>query len=134
MQPQHPRIDPLALLANALDEPGHSVLSSVDAALDPVLEPVTVVQIPAVEPVGSLGRWSFRVEVSLTTFADTSAKAWEPHAHVADRLLALTQLGSVRISSIRCNLEPVNIAGRAPQWPGVVSTYVIFMREESTNG
>lgn len=135
MDPTHTRLDPLALISTALlTAATHPVTTDMDAGMDPSRGPVTVVQVPNHVPAGPYTRWSFQVSVTISTFAGSSATAWEAHTEVADAMLDLAGLdyGRVRVSSVTCTLEPVNITGRtAPQWPGLVSTYTLFMREGS---
>lgn len=135
MEPTHTRLDPLALISTALLQGAtHPVVTDMDAGMDPIQDPVTVVQVPNVTPASPLTRWSFQVSVTLSTFAESSATAWGAHTEVADAMLDLSGLdgGRVRVSSVTCTLEPVNITGRtAPQWPGLVSTYTLFIREAS---
>lgn len=132
MEPRHTRRDHLALLVEHLDSlADHPVVSDLDAGADPAHQPVTVVQVPQTVPAGPYTRWSFDVSVTITTFAGSSAQAWDHHAQVADLLLATTAVaqGEVLVSSVVCTLEPTNVPGRtAPDWPGLLSTYTMSMR------
>lgn len=135
MEPTHTRLDPLALISTALlQATAHPVVTDMDAGMDPSRAPVTVVQVPTHVTAGPYTRWNFQVSVTISTFAESSTAAWGAHTEVADAMLDLSGLdgGRVRVSSVTCTLEPVNITGRtAPQWPGLVSTYTLFIREGS---
>lgn len=133
MEPTHPRLDPLALLVQQLGtQADHPVVSYMDASENPSEQPISVIQIPNHAPHSLTTRWSFSVDITITTFARTSATAWSYHAPLADAILELTALdgGRVTVSTPHCTLEPVTVAGGSgPQWPGVVSNYTIYIRE-----
>ena len=133
MHNPHPRPDVLALLAQALDTPEHPVSSGEDERLDASTRPHTVVQTRPLQH-GRYSRWSFRVHVTLTTFASSSTTAYDAHTEVADRLLELNYLGEANdwfVSAVVCEMEPVNIAGQsAPGWDGQTSTYEFFLRHK----
>lgn len=125
MEPTVPRIDPLALLVNELD-----VYSELDAAADPSGTPLSVLTVDNNVPAGPYTRWSFEVTATLTTFAGTAARAWAAHTSTADRILALETVGHTAVSGVQCTQEPVNLTGSptGPTWPGLVSTYSMYMR------
>lgn len=131
MEPTSPRLDPQAVLYQALVEAGASVVGDVDATLNPTAEPVTVVRTSYAEPAGRLTRWVYSVVVTLTTYADSAGAAWDAHTSVADALLGLTDVldDSVRVSGVVCTQEPQAIGSAdTPQWPGMVSLYSLTIR------
>lgn len=136
MEPRHIRIDFLAELVRYLrNTTGTDVVTGMDAGANPTDTPVTVIQVPTVSPAGRLTRWAFDVSITVTTFAESSARAWGAHEKVCDAILDMSSLdsraGLIRISSAVCTLEPVNVTGRnAPQWPGLLSNYTVYMRHE----
>lgn len=137
MPPTHDRLDYSALLVRYLDEAvGHTVVPSAGAEMDPRGRPVTVVQVPSASQNGAALRWSFRVSITVTTFAKDPSAAYYSHVEVADGILNMVTLGggSVRVSSVTADMEPADLtSATAPEWPAVVSSYTIFMRQERAN-
>jgi hypothetical protein len=136
MEPKTPRLDPVAVLYTALSSAvtGHRVYTGVDASVDPAVSPVTVLTVPSHTPAGAYTRWSFSVDVTLMTYAASTAEAARIHAEAADALLELTEASTedgrpVAVSGVICTLEPADLPTRAaPQWPGVMSSYNLFLR------
>lgn len=132
MEPVTARLDPQALLSTALVSTTQDVYTDTDASMDPSQRPVTVVQTTA-RPHGPLTRWSMEVDVTLVTYAASTTDAYTAHTEVADQLLALTEMqsptGPVAVSSVTCTMEPSDLKARtAPEWPGQVSTYTLYLR------
>lgn len=131
MEPTMERMDPQAVLYQALVEAGADVVGSVDATLNPTDTPVTVVRATSAEPAGRLTRWVFTVTASVVTYAATEGQAWDAHTAVADAVLGLTDAvgGSVRVSAVVCTQEPAALGSAdTPQWPGLVSLYSMTLR------
>ena len=131
MEPTMERLDPQAVLYQALTEAGVDVVGDVTATLNPTDTPVTVVRSTSMEPAGRLTRWWYNVTASLVTYAATPGEAWEAHTTAADAMLALTDVvgRSVRVSGVVCTQEPQAIdSAEPPQWPGVVSLYSLTLR------
>lgn len=126
------RIKPAEVVAELLHHAtGHTVLTSMGAETARMDLPVTVVTVPTMRQAAPLDRWAFRVQVSLTTFAAELAAAEAPHYAAHDALLAATASfdGSILISSLVCDSEPLPIVSRpGADWPGLVSTYTLYMR------
>lgn len=126
-----PRPDVVALLVEALDSDSHSVSSGEDEFLDASAGPRSVLQVSS-SPHGRYSRWSFKVNVTVTTFADSAVGAYDAHVALVDRLLNLNYLGTANdwyVSSVLCEMEPENITGQsAPSWDGQASTYELFIR------
>ena len=96
-------------------------------------EPVTVVQASYAPAPGTLpgNRWLFAVNVTLMTFAPTIDEALTVGGDVADVLLSLAKVGSVRLSSVTCTSEPTDRGHSAPSGASTVaSTYTAYMRRE----
>lgn len=134
MEPRHERLDPLAYLVEELGRlVDHPVVTTADAVLDPSYGPVTVVQVTSNIPAGRLTRWSFKVSVTVMTFAVDPATAFEAHVAVADRILGLTTVdgGDVLVSSVLAVQEPEDIPVRsATDWPGQLSHYTMYLRRK----
>lgn len=134
MEPRHERLDPLAYLVEELGRlVDHPVVTTADAVLDPSYGPVTVVQVTSNIPAGRLTRWSFKVSVTVMTFAVDPATAFEAHVAVADRILGLTTVdgGDVLVSSVLAVQEPGDIPARsATDWPGQLSHYTMYLRRK----
>lgn len=131
VEPVKERMDPQAVLYQALVEAGVDVQGDTTGNLDPTTKTVTVVQVTNAVPMGRLTRWAFTCQVSLVTYAGSSGSAWFDHTGVADALLGLTDVldGTVRVSGVVCTQEPVAIdSAMAPQWPGMVSLYSLTLR------
>lgn len=135
MEPRHARMDPLGLWTRHLDSVvSHSVVAAADAALDPTLQPVTVLQVTSTAPADPRGirRWLFSVSITVITYAGDVTSAMQAHAEVADAILDTTSLdGSVRVSSTRCTQEPEDVPiTSSTDWPGQLSSYTMYLRRE----
>ena len=129
------RFDPALVVRDGLRTAGvgHDVVLGRDASYDGS-EPVTVVVASHAPASGSLpaNRWLFRVNLTLSTTGpdyDSTADAAEA---AADALLALTSVGSVRLSSTTSVSEPVRTGSASPSDSTVtfVSTYVSHLRRD----
>lgn len=134
MEPRHERLDPLAYLVEELGRlVDHPVVTTADAALDPSYGPVTVVQVTSNTPAGRLTRWSFKVSVTMMTYADDPVTAFNAHVAVADAILELATVdgGDVLVSSVLAVQEPEDIPVRsATDWPGQLSRYTMYLRRK----
>ena len=131
VEPTQERMDPQAVLYQALVEAGVDVVGDTTARLDPTDTPVTVVKVTNTVPMGRLTRWVYTCQVSLVTYASGSGSAWHSHTGVADALLRLSDVldETIRVSGVVCTQEPVAIdSAVAPQWPGMVSLYSLTLR------
>lgn len=131
MEPTMERMDPQAVLYQALTEAGADVVGSVDASLNPTDTPVTVVRTTSAEPAGRLTRWVFSVTATVVTYAATEDAAWTAHTAVSDAVLGLGDVigGSIRVSGVVCTQEPTALGSAdTPQWPGLVSLYSMTLR------
>lgn len=131
MEPIMTRMDPQAVLYQALTEAGAEVVGDATASLDVTDHPVTVVRTTSVEPMGRLTRWVYDVTATVVTYAEDTGAAWDAHTAVADTLLGLTDVlgGSVRVSAVVCTQEPMALGSAdTPQWPGLVSLYSMTLR------
>lgn len=133
VQPKHSRIDPVAVLCRALSRDGSEVVASRDATYRPH-EVVTVVQVPIFQPAGSLpgNRFLFEVGVVLSTSAPDVDTAMDEAEAVADRMLSMTEVGGVSVSSVRCDSEPARVSPHMPSGAEVVtSRWSMMMRRKN---
>jgi hypothetical protein len=135
MEPLQPRLDHHAALwsAVAAKVPEHTVVTEVDAGLDPTYTPVSIVTEPVVRTATEYTRGVFTATFSVLTYAGTEAEARRVHNDVADAVLALGDMeyGGVvaRASKVVCTVEPSALpSSAAPEWPGVVSSYTTYIR------
>lgn len=128
------RIKPAEIVAELLDHATeHQILTAMGAEVSRLDLPVTVVTVPTMVQAGRVDRWAFRVQVAVTTFAASLADAEGPHYAAHDALLEATASfdGAVLISSLVCDSEPLpHVARPGADWPGLVSTYTLYMRSK----
>lgn len=132
VQPKHARFDPVAVLCEALSTPRHAVVADRDATYRPH-ELVTVVQAPIFQPAGSLpgNRFLFDVSVVLSTTGPDVDTVMDAAEDVADRMLSMTEVGGVFVSSVRCDSEPARVSPHMPSGAEVVtSRWSMMMRRK----
>lgn len=135
MEPLQPRLDHHAAIWQAIARtvPHYTVVTEVDAGLDPTLAPVTVVTEPTVQASTEFTRGVFSVTLTAMTYAATEAEARRVHNEIADVVLGLTDIEydevQARMSKVVCTLEPSALpSSAAPEWPGVMSSYTTYVR------
>ena len=135
MEPRQPRLDHHAAIwsAVAAKVPEHTVVTEVDAGLDPTYTPVSIVTEPVVRAATELTRGVFTVTFSVLTYAGTEAEARRVHNEVADAVLDLIELSydgvDARASRVVCTVEPSSLpSSAASDWPGVMSSYSTYIR------
>lgn len=135
MEPTQARLDYHAAIWAGLKDAvtSHSVVTEVDASLDPSRSPVSVVTEPAVRPASELTRGVFIATFSVLTYAGTENEARRAHIDVADTLLGLTRVEfdgvPARLARVTCTVEPSELpSSAAPEWPGVMSSYTTYIR------
>lgn len=135
MEPLQPRLDHHAAIwsAVAAKVPEHTVVTEVDAGLDPTYKPVSIVTEPVVRAATEFTRGVFTATFSVLTYAGTEAEARRVHNAVADAVLDLVDLEydgvTARASKVVCTVEPSALpSSAAPEWPGVMSSYTTYVR------
>jgi len=113
--------------------PEHTVVTEVDAGLDPTYTPVSIVTEPVVRAATELTRGVFTATFSVLTYAGTESEARKVHYEVADAVLDLgdmTYAGvPARAARVVCTVEPSALpSSAAPEWPGVMSSYTTYIR------
>lgn len=135
MEPLQPRLDHHAAIwsAVAAKVPEHTVVTEVDAGLDPTYMPVSIVTEPVVRAATEFTRGVFTATFSVLTYAGTEAEARRVHNAVADAVLDLVDMEydgvTARASKVVCTVEPSALpSSAAPEWPGVMSSYTTYVR------
>lgn len=135
MEPTQARLDHHAAIWSALSKrvTGHSVVTEVDASLDPTTAPVSVVTEPAVRPASELTRGVFIATFSVVTYAGKDTQARVAHNEAADAALGLIDLSyggvEARASKVVCTVEASALPNSAaPEWPGILSSYTLYIR------
>ena len=135
MEPRQPRLDHHAAIWSAVADkvPEHTVVTEVDAGLDPTYTPVSIVTEPVVRAATELTRGVFFVTFTVLTYAGTEAEARRVHNEVADAVLDLVDMEydgvAGRASRVVCTAEPSALpSSAAPEWPGVMSSYSTYVR------
>lgn len=135
MEPLQQRLDHHAAIwsAVAAKVPEHTVVTEVDAGLDPSYTPVSIVTEPVVRAATDFTRGVFTATFSVMTYAGTEAAARRVHNDVADAVLDLRGLEhdgvEARASKVVCTVEPSALpSSAAPEWPGVMSSYTTYIR------
>lgn len=135
MEPLQPRLDHHAAIwsAVAAKVPEHTVVTEVDAGLDPTYKPVSIVTEPVVRAATEFTRGVFTATFSVLTYAGTESEARRVHNAVADAVLDLVDLEydgvTARASKVVCTVEPSALpSSAAPEWPGVMSSYTTYVR------
>lgn len=132
--PRRTRFNPALVVRDGIHAfaPAETVSLAIDATYGG-RDTVTVVQTTHAPTVGSLpgNRWLFTVTVTLQTFGPDIDAALESAYAVADAMLSLDKVGSVRLSSVTSTGEPVDRGHSSPSGAStVVSTYTTYMRNE----
>lgn len=135
VQPEHKRFDPVELLCTALSDEGTNVVAGRDATYTPN-EVVTVVQAPTFRASGRLpgNRYVFDVDVVLSTTGPDFETAIAEAEVVADRLLSLTEVDGVLVSSVRCDSEPGRVSPHMPSGAEMVVSRWSMMMRRKNNG
>lgn len=135
MEPLQPRLDHHAAIwsAVAAKVPELTVVTEVDAGLDPTYTPVSIVTEPVVRAATEFTRGVFTATFSVLTYAGTEAEARQVHNEVADAVLELVDMEydgvTARASKVVCTVEPSALpSSAAPEWPGVMSSYTTYIR------
>lgn len=135
MEPLQPRLDHHAAIwsAVAAKVPELTVVTEVDAGLDPAYTPVSIVTEPVVRAATEFTRGVFTATFSVLTYAGTEAEARRVHNEVADAVLALGDMSydgvDARAARVVCTVEPSALpSSAAPEWPGVMSSYTTYIR------
>lgn len=135
MEPLQPRLDHHAAIwsAVAAKVPELTVVTEVDAGLDPTYTPVSIVTEPVVRAATEFTRGVFTATFSVLTYAGTEAEARRVHNEVADAVLELVDMEydgvTARASKVVCTVEPSALpSSAAPEWPGVMSSYTTYIR------
>lgn len=135
MEPLQPRLDYHAAIWSAVADkvPEHTVVTEVDAGLDPTYTPVSVVTEPVVRAATELTRGVFTATFSVLTYAGSESEARKVHYEVADAVLDLGDMSydgvAARAARVVCTVEPSALpSSAAPEWPGVMSSYTTYIR------
>lgn len=135
MEPLQPRLDHHAAIWSAVTAkvPEHTVVTEVDAGLDPTYRPVSIVTEPVVRAATEFTRGVFTATFSVLTYAGTESEARKVHYEVADAVLDLGDMEydgvTARASKVVCTVEPSALpSSAAPEWPGVMSSYTTYVR------
>lgn len=125
------RIDASLVLRNGmrLQSPSSHIELSRDASYSPD-ETLTVIQTTSTK-VGDLPwpRLAFRVDLVATTTAPTVSAALDEADVIGDAVLALTQVGDVRVSSVTCGMEPQETTPHNPSGAAMVTArYSMIVR------
>lgn len=135
MEPLQPRLDHHAAIWSAVADkvPEHTVVTEVDAGLDPTYTPVSIVTEPVVRAATELTRGVFTATFSVLTYAGSESEARKVHYEVADAVLDLGDMSydgvPARAARVVCTVEPSALpSSAAPEWPGVMSSYTTYIR------